>query len=144
MPMSLRKYRVDRIDGLPPKKDGANSMWNKDVETTRLIKLRESVKKQMNGDEPLSANIRISLQLHASSAALTTIGDLDNFITGICDGLMAAHCRAQLHDRWNNTLSAITPSKPIAITDDSKVVEICATKVGDSDEPWYSLELVGM
>ena len=30
-----------KVNELPPKKDGANSMWNKEVEVDRLIKLRK-------------------------------------------------------------------------------------------------------
>lgn len=73
---------------LPPKKDGANSMWNKASERARLVALRQAAY-ACCGEEPvLSADIRLSVQIHCAASELLTVGDLDNFITGVCDGLM--------------------------------------------------------
>lgn len=75
---------------LPPKKDGATSMWKKSSEHARLVALRTQAQTACGTDGPLSENIQLTLEIHCPRRELHSIGDLDNFITGICDGLMAA------------------------------------------------------
>ncbi len=75
------------IHGLPPRKDGANSMWRKGTELSRLKALRSAVSRALPSPLPTAASVRLCLRVCASATA----GDLDNFIGGICDGLMAAH-----------------------------------------------------
>ena len=80
------------VQGLPPKKNGANSMWGKKtVERDRLIRLRQAALTSFAGHPPLRANIRLSLTVHVGPFNQPTIGDLDNMVSGFCDGLMAAH-----------------------------------------------------
>ena len=140
----MRRYVIDRIDGLPLKKDGANSMWNKGSELPRVIMLRTSVLAAFNGDPPLANNVSIVLRVHVGAANSRTIGDLDNFITGICDGLQAAHPHTPIADRWTeHDCELIHPHKAIGILDDVEVVSIDAKKVLGDDAQWYSLELAG-
>jgi hypothetical protein len=137
---------VDRIDGLPPKKDGANSMWNNGHEIPLLIKLRKEVLAALNGDSPLVWNISIVLRIHVGPRTNTNVGDLDNFITGICDGLQKAHQNTPFDDAWTAPdLESIHPSKVIAIEDDKEVISIVAEKILDDEDTahWYSIELTG-
>jgi hypothetical protein len=90
-----RHYTIERIEGLPPKKDGANSMWNKPSEFERLITLRRAVCDAFNGDKPLHKDIQLRIRVHVGNMDPGQVGDLDNFITGVCDGLMAA--RGSMH-----------------------------------------------
>lgn len=130
---------------LPPKKDGAQSMWGKPLEARRLEKLRRAAQQAIQGNAPLQRNIRLSLEVHVGAVKDRSTGDLDNFVTGVCDGLMAAAPGAKLDIRWSSPeLSDIHPSKPLAIVDDCQVVSIQAEKiVGDSDQPWYEIILEG-
>jgi hypothetical protein len=143
----MRRYIVERIEGLPPKKDGACSMWNKDNEFVPLINLRKAALAHFNGDPPLAKDIAVSIRVHIGPANSSTIGDLDNFVTGICDGLQAANPRTPLGDRWcEPEYEAIHPRNVVAILDDREVVSIDAKKVIeviDDGRPWYSLELHG-
>lgn len=136
-------YRV-RIEGLPPKKDGSQSMWNKPVEVPRLIALRHAVLAARGSRGPLASSIRLRLTVHVGPRNDRGTGDLDNFITGICDGLMAAAPRSKLHEDWSDPgNAAIHPGLAIGIVDDSEVVEITARKVVADEAPFYELELTG-
>ena len=76
--------------------------------------------------------------MHANVAA----GDLDNFITGVCDGLMAAHPRTPIRDEdWLDVLSGIHPRRAVAFEDDSCVCRIVAERIPSSAEPHYEIEL---
>jgi hypothetical protein len=93
----------------------------------------------------MRANISLSLKVHVGPVNDRQTGDLDSFIAGVCDGLMAADSRSMLHQIWSKAaLRDIHPSKSLAIVDDSEVLAIEACKiVGDSDEPWYEVVLEG-
>ncbi len=133
------------ILGLPPKKDGANSMWSNYIEIPRLIALRYEAHKAMGHTKPFVKNIQLHVQLYLTKND-HTVGDLDTFVAGICDGLMAAHGGAnQLHEKWKKEIDAIQPDKTIAIEDDSQVMSIQAFKqilpAGGKDR--YSVTISG-
>lgn len=140
---------TDRIEfcvegHLPPKKDGANSMWAKPVEVPRLIALRKAAVAAMSGKPPLRANIALELEVHCPAAQGQRVGDLDNFVTGVCDGLMAADLRSNKDSRWDAAeCVSIHPIKCIAIVDDDAVVSIIARKVVGGSESWYRVILEG-
>jgi len=77
------------VAGIPPKKDGANSMWRKGSEMERVIALRLAASQSMHGHSLAQSWVHMSVRVYANP----TDGDLDNFITGICDSLTAAHSR---------------------------------------------------
>ena len=141
--MTEISFRV--IGALPPKKDGASSMWNKPLEAERLVKLRKAAFKTLAGKQAFRENIRLELDVYIGRKNSRLAGDLDNYVTGICDGLMAAHPRAKLHSMWEADSSQdIHPQYPIAILDDSSIMEISAKKLtGSSEKPWYKITLSG-
>lgn len=134
-----------QVNDIPPKKDGANSMWGKETEIPRLISLRESALEAMDGSDPFDHNIRLKIKLNCPSNKIYRIGDLDNFITGICDGLQAADPRAGGKTIWiKKAPPEIQPEECIAIKDDCYVVQIQAEKVRtDSTFCWYEIEIEG-
>ena len=138
----MRKYQFE-VKGLPPKKDGAQSMWGKCLEAKRLVELRQGALKAIQGYPPLQSNIKLTLKIHMGPVNDRSIGDLDTFVTGVCDGLMAAAPGSKLDPIWNNKkLEHVHPSKTIAIIDDSQVVSIQAEKIiGATDLPWYEVIL---
>lgn len=133
------------ISGLPPKKDGAQSMWGKPLEAKRLVELRQAALKALKRRSPLKRNIKLTLKIRVGPINDRSIGDLDTFVTGVCDGLMAAYPGGKLDPLWDEAeLKNIHPSKTIAIIDDSQVVSIQAKKIiGDTDQPWYEVTLEG-
>ena len=135
-----------RVTGdLPPKKDGANSMWGKPLEAERLVKLRKATLNALAGKQAFRRNIRLELEVYVGRTNSRSVGDLDNFVTGICDGLMAAHPLAALDAMWTvDSMQDIHPRHTIAILDDSEVVSISAKKLtGKSEELWYRVTLGG-
>ena len=140
MPVAFEVY-----GDLPPKKDGAKSMWNKDIEVPRLIKLRAAAITALGDRSPFVRNISLRLEVHVGPVNSRATGDLDNFVTGTCDGLMAAHPRALISSIWHlKAPNSVQPDQCIAIKDDCEIVRIEAEKViGDSQEPWYRVEISG-
>ena len=135
-----------RVEGKsPPKKDGANSMWSKPVEAPRLVALRLKALEALGRYPPFSQEIRLKASIHLGNSNARAAGDLDNFVSGICDGLMRADRRARLHQLFCKPENdAIHPWKTIAICDDSQITEIHAYKlVGESADDWYEVELSG-
>ncbi|HEU4323049.1 MAG TPA: hypothetical protein VFS21_07835 [Roseiflexaceae bacterium] len=128
------------VDGLPPKKDGANSMWRQPDLVERLIALRTRAREAMGNLPPQASSFHLRVRVEA----LREEGDLDNFITGICDGLMAAKGN-WWHDspRWAEQLAAIRPDQHIAYTDDRWIDRIEAERVApEGSQRVYTVELV--
>ena len=131
-------YKFGRIEGKPPKKDGASSMWSKDSEVKRLIALRERAYEFYKKGKVLNNNIKLTLKVHLKKNG-RRVGDLDNFIAGICDGLMFAHDNKELKIS-RNFPEHIHPRKFRLIEDDYLIVKIIAEKK-KSDEEYYEVEL---
>lgn len=126
------------VNDLPPKKDGANSMWRKPAEIPRIISLRlaawNAIKKF---DVPLGL-IHMKLWVHAQPHH----GDLDNFITGICDGLMAAHPLSIKHVQnavWADLPAPVAPDKHILFEDDAMITKIEAERIKPDNNFYYEL-----
>lgn len=132
-----------RVGGLPPKKDGAGSMWGKPLEAGRLVSLRKAALKAIGSRAPLKSGIRFTLSVHVGDGNDHSVGDLDTFITGICDRLIAAARGCKLcTDVWDKAERDIQPNRPIAISDDCQVVSIQADKtIGNTISPWYEVTL---
>lgn len=131
------------VSGLPPKKDGAQSMWGKPLEAKRLVALRQAALQALKGQSPLQSNIKLILKIHLP-VNNQSIGDLDTFVTGVCDGLMKRDSRSKLHEAiWSSPeYLDVHPDNVIAIIDDSQVINIEAKKVvGDTDQQWYEVIL---
>lgn len=112
------------IHDLPPKKDGANSMWRKEPEMKRLKNLRREAYKHLQG-----ALFIKRVQLEIIIYAEPQCGDLDNFISGICDGLMAVHPNTPINESdWSDVPSDVHPRKPVAFADDAIVEKIVARR----------------
>ena len=128
-----------KVDGLPPKKDGANSMWRKGAEIPRLKALRTAAYQAMQGNAPLEISLSLTVRIYASPKD----GDLDNFITGICDGFMAAHPQTPIDvEQWIDLPVGARPSNPIVFLDDSVVREIHAERFpADGNSVHYDVEI---
>jgi len=94
------KYQF-QVKGLPPKKDGAQSMWGKPSEAKRLVALRQAAFQALKEQLPLQSNIKLTLNIHLP-VNNRSIGDLDTFVTGLCDGLMATPYGGKLDPIWDN------------------------------------------
>jgi Holliday junction resolvase RusA-like endonuclease len=135
----MRSVQV-RVDGMPPKKDGAFSMWNKPLEVKRIRLLRLVVAEQLKGAAPFARNISLHLECHVGPSNTRTTGDLDNFLTGICDALMACDKRVNVDETFEEHIG---PQVALGIVDDSQVVEITARTVIAEEPPHYFLTIAG-
>ena len=119
-----------QVEGKPPKKDGANSMWGKNSEAQNIVNLRNAAfrKREETIKEPFHSRVSLELIINAPESELERMGDLDNFITGICDGLQAADPRAKMNEIIIQD-SFIDPRLPLLLFTDAKVFEISAKKV---------------
>ena len=68
---------------------------------------------------------------------------LDNFITGICDGLMAAHPRTPIDiEFWSGLPELAQPNRSICYTDDKLIAKITAERLtSDAYDQHYKVEL---
>jgi len=127
---------VIRVDGyVPPKKDGANSMWGKANMRPLLKALRSAAAEAMAGRDPFDEPLELTLTVRTGAMEPTDLwarrsgGDLDNFITGVCDGLQAAYPGWKASEEWADLPDAAQPDRPLVFTDDSWVRRIVAEAV---------------
>lgn len=139
----MRFYKF-RVSGLPPKKGGALSMWGTE-EAYRVKALREAAAEGFGGAPPLVRGIRLTIRIYVGLENYRQIGDLDTFIAGICDGLMAADPKAKIHSIWDSTrCTPIDPSRSVGIQDDAEVMFVTAEKtIGPKPEVFYEVEIEG-
>ncbi len=132
------KVKFD-VHDLPPKKDSANSMWRKGAELPRLKALRVAALEALGGVPMLMHNAELEINIYADSRS----GDLDNFITGICDGLMAAHPNTPIDDQaWLDVPPEAHPRNSIAFSDDAIVRKIIAERKSQYEaDAWYEIAI---
>jgi hypothetical protein len=130
-----------RVDALPPKKDGANSMWRKGSELPRLKALRVAASQAMIGVSVPVKDVQLKLTFHTDPKA----GDLDSFIAGICDGLMAAQASIPIDaSAWFDLPVDARPAKAIAFGDDAIISKIDAERiVAKATRYWYEVAISG-
>ena len=121
------------VEGSPPKKNGAKSMWGNETQAKRLVALREKALRE-KGSQPFTGKVQLRVTVRVSDQPGQDPGDLDNLVSGVCDGLMKAHPNAlawinkdeKFKKLWPN--NSIHPSRAIAFEDDKQVMRICAEK----------------
>ena len=129
------------IQGLPPRKEGANSMWRKPAEFPRLKALRRAAHAAMDGRAVYSEPIEVRILIFAGPKD----GDLDHFIAGICGGLQRAHGRTpiRLADWFDLPVGAL-PSENILFSDDRWIERITAERLPpDAEGKRYFVEIFG-
>ena len=136
---------VLEVKGLPPKKDISLSMWNdkkKPNQVQRLIELRKEAKDKIKG--VICKNIVFDLRVFIPELKNTkSEGDLDNYIAGICDGLMTATKDTPISKEFD-IHDGIHPSVRSFINDDCEIVQINARKIILNDiEAHYQLIIQG-
>lgn len=135
------------VKDLPPMKDGASSMWCHQPGIGRLIALRRAAVAAFAeaGVRPFDVPVRVTLEVRGLRALDRSVGDLDNFITGVLDGLQAAAANTPWPTitAWMEIEAGIQPGTPVGLVDDALVVEVVARKVRDvaGEGPAYTVTL---
>jgi len=111
-------------------------MWGKKSEAQNIVNLRKAAITARNelNITPFTGRVCIELTIYAENGVIESMGDLDNFITGICDGLQAADPRAKMQDL---ILKECTPSQPVLFYSDAKVFNIQARKIQIENQDTY-------
>lgn len=113
------------VEGVPPKKDQANSSWKRgSTARARTLKLRDVAKAAMNGGPPLCGPLRMEAQIRLGRFA----GDIDNLIGGILDALQRPPKSAGLIDE-----------EAIIFADDRQVRELSVSII--PGDPHYSVTI---
>lgn len=118
-------------------------MWNRPLERKRLVSLRQKALEAFDGQLPLEGNIKIRLKIYIAENK-PFIGDLDTFLTGICDGLMRIAPRSKLEgDFWSQPeYIDIHPEKFAVIKDDGEVISIQGEKIiGETKQHRYEITI---
>jgi hypothetical protein len=127
------------VQGVPPKKDGSSSMWGKSSEIVRLKALRSEACRALSGHEFTHEPLALSIRVFAPDGA----GDLDNFATGILDGLMAASLMTSIDPAiWSDVPEGVQPDKTIAFRDDKHVWRLHVERFPEPPSgPCYEVEI---
>jgi len=130
------------VEGVPPRKESW-SLWSEEGGQRPLVrKLRRAARIAMGDDAPLAGPVALRLELHVPAGKLMAVGDLDNFVSGICDGLQRAAGNWKAATFPEPEWSGIQPGVPCGMEDDAGVVMIEARKLPDGgDKTWYTVVL---
>lgn len=127
------------VPGVPPKKDAARSMWMKpfQAERLKLLRLAATSAVQEAGKVP-EGPVHLIVRIYAHPE----MGDLDSFVSGICDGLMAAHPLVLVDPSlWSDLPEEARPDRPIMFVDDRVIAKIEAERC-EPDSQGTRCELV--
>ena len=128
-----------RVGGVPPKKDGANSMWRKRSELDRLRVLRLEAAMRLSEAPVDRTPDEVRLVVFAPRSA----GDLDNFLTGIFDGLQAAHPNTPIDAAdWDGLPEAALPGHALFVRDDGEIQRATVERRTPRGPERYELTLV--
>jgi Holliday junction resolvase RusA-like endonuclease len=129
----------------PPIKYGDKSMWTRPGQKEQVIELRKEAKREL-GKRKLPVKVPMELEIEISIPQSQydkyAKGDLDNYITGICDSLQKAHVNVLGY--MDNKEEYIEPDAFFLIDDDKYVRAITATKnhYEDIEELSYRVTLI--
>lgn len=136
-----------RVDGKPPKKIRKKSLWTAKSQYNHIKELREKAHqaKTTSAIATFMNEVTLKIEIHVpSSQNINTrqeifVGDLDNLISGICEGLMGTWSRYE----YNQQDPA--QGKPIMYNDDSQIKSIHAEKIVEPEDkkPYYTVSIEG-
>lgn len=119
-------------------------MWARNDEAPRIASLREKAleaRMKLRINDCFHSLVSLELRIFVPESRLETVGDLDNFITGVCDGLQAADSKVlpYLHEIFREPgREGMDPRKALLVENDSKIMSIIAKKLGlDEDQKEY-------
>ena len=116
-------------------------MWRKAAEMPRIAALRREVHAKMPG-LLFASSVDMELEIRLPEGELFRAGDLDNFVTGVFDGLMAANgISSDENDYATPEWAGVHPRDAVALEDDARIVSLVASKTTHPDSPSYTLVL---
>ncbi len=127
-----------KVMGRPPRKHGEKSMWARCDEAPFVASLRtEALEARLKSgyNRPFDSLVALELRVFVPKSKLESIGDLDSFITGVCDSLQPADPKVSpyLDETLQGLREEARPNYALLITNDAKVVSINAKKVAKEE-----------
>ena len=136
------------VEGKPPRKRDNQSIWKHPTESLRVALLREKASeacKNVGLEGHFNYHpVKLEIMIFASNITARDyiqknnddpdkyVGDLDSFITGICDSLKPINLQVKPGEVFQGR-EDIDPVKPIILKDDSQIVSIVAKKIQSND-----------
>jgi hypothetical protein len=143
-----QKQRIQfRVEGLPPNQKSKPSIWSDVVQSLSVIELRKQAllaKKNSRVIDFFTSKIRLELEIFAPKNDLDTIGDLNNLLGGVCDGLQAKPNNPTLKlAEWFSFPENldVCPDIPIFYNDDKVITSIEGTKIETEKDPYYIIKI---
>ncbi len=122
------QVRFTVVGSRPPIKDGGNSMWGKPEEQERIEDLRKQAFQERNRQGLTYFTSRVKLSLAVSAPDIERVGDLDNFLSGVCDAIQPADKKVwpSIPDKYK--VPPIDFTQPMLVDNDKKIIEIIGIK----------------
>ena len=136
------------VEGRPPRKYRANSLWSDNNEAPLILKLRKqalSVMKQHQIEPFLTATVELELTVYAPNItnigeSHKYVGDLDAFVAGVCESIYSADKQLKTtHPIFDNE-KEVDPFLPLIIKNDSQIISIIAKKES-SERTFYKIRI---
>jgi hypothetical protein len=133
--MESMKFQF-QVEGLPPQKSEGRSVWGY---VSRMKALRISAFNASQGRLLPEGAIRLAIRI----CAPIDDADLDNLISGVCDGLMAARKGTRIdYDQWKDVPDGAQPHKSLIYKSDVWITRIEAERIVAKDrERYYEVEV---
>jgi hypothetical protein len=134
------------VNGLPPHKQ-STSIWSDSTQGPLVANLRRQAlkaKQNFGITKIFTSNIKLELDVFATKQILETMGDIDNYIGGVCDGLMPKPNNPTLkpHPEFLRTENLdISPEKPILYKDDNVITTVNGKKNETNASTYYILKI---
>ena len=141
-----------KVQGRPPKKDGAQSLWSEKSPHAKLVfDLREKAfeaKQKSNFTGSFSGLIKIKISIFAPFLTINDnhqhVGDLDNLVAGIFESIQpASNNETLIPNKIFDQNPDVAPHIPLLINDDSQIVSLSAEKI-KSDTEYYTVEITSV
>ena len=141
------------VQGYPPKKEGAKSMWQKDSEVQRIIDMRKeafAAMQQIGLNGCIQTSVKLEVTIYAPSHQFIRgsgyyMGDLDTLLAGIFDALQAAHSNTPIaHALFQSSqVPQIHPRNNLLLNDDAQIMSVVAKRVSlnQGQQAFYEVAL---
>ena len=132
------------VEGRPPKKDGAKSLWSSD-EAEYVLKLREKAfqaRSEIGLTDCFHGPVKLELKIFSPNILHRShdyVSDLDTMIAGVFESIQPAHPSAPNNIIFQNK-KEIQPNVPLVVIDDSQIVSVKAEKI-KSDSTYYIVKI---
>lgn len=126
------------VEGLPPIKRGSESMWGKQI--ARIRQLRAAAGAKPHTPATLDQEVHLRIVVYAE----VRDGDLDGFVSGICDGLQPAPANFHSYIReedWADLPESAQPRRALGFTDDRAISQIDAERRRAEGMPRYEVTI---